>query len=105
MMEMKEHEQNIMVTLTFNDVYYPDTGKLDNRHVQDFMKRFRKSYDKLRKGFERQTTYKWKYPDIIRYFCAGEYGSDGRAHYHLVIFGLGPEWKENLWRAWSVDSK
>lgn len=101
MKEAQEHENNIMITLTYNDenvpknhIIEPQTGEyketltLDKRDVQLFMKRLRK-----------------KFGANIRYYCAGEYGSTkeyytwkgekkegtGRPHYHLILFNLKVE--------------
>jgi len=70
------------VTLTYDDEHLPDSdiypaGNLNKKHLQDFIKRFRKNYQKIH-GKRR-----------IRYFACGEYGSKSqRAHYHLIFFGL-----------------
>jgi hypothetical protein len=101
---MLDYEQNIMVTLTYNDAYLPIDELVDKETVRNFIKRFRKLYATLKSDFRKQTTIPWKYPEKIRYFAAAEYGKeDGRPHYHIILFGLGPEWKENIWKAWSVD--
>lgn len=87
MLELGYHEQSWFVTLTYDDFHLPlsesldvDTGEivssatLVKRDVQLFMKRLRKYY---------------QYDNPIRYFCAGEYGSQTyRPHYHIIIFGL-----------------
>lgn len=79
------HEQSYFVTLTYDNDHLPynidkETGEiskyptLSKRDVQLFMKRLRKDY---------------KYENKIRFFLAGEYGSQtARPHYHLIIFGL-----------------
>lgn len=86
MLELPYHRSSYFVTLTYNDAhvpesYYsdPDTGEahlsytLRKRDFQLFMKR-------LRKRFSDQK---------IRFFAAGEYGSDTlRPHYHAILFGL-----------------
>lgn len=86
MMELQYHESSYFVTLTYDDAhvpcsYYadPNTGEaftsltLSKRDFQLFMKR-------LRKKFHNQK---------IRFFMAGEYGSNTfRPHYHAIIFGL-----------------
>lgn len=93
--EAKYHENNIMITLTYNDEHLPksqgvdsktgeiiETSTLNHRDVQLFMKRLRK-----------------KHPDV-RLFGCGEYGSsneyvDGkgntrkgteRPHYHIILY-------------------
>lgn len=99
MMEAKEHEDNIMFTLTYDDKYVPkgmkineETGEvtetltLKRKDIQDFIKRLRKHYEPLK---------------IKTYYC-GEYGNSEeykdnygrlrrgteRPHYHIIVFGL-----------------
>lgn len=84
MAEASEHESNYFVTLTYDDEHIKraitkdgvitDYPTLDKRDIQLFLKRLRKSY---------------KQENKIRFFMAGEYGSQtARPHYHLIIFGL-----------------
>lgn len=87
MLELQYHEQNWFVTFTYDDEHLPlsyivdeETGEvvphatLVKRDIQLFMKRLRKNY---------------KYDNDIRYFFAGEYGSQTyRPHYHAILFGL-----------------
>ncbi len=86
MLELEYHDSSYFVTLTYDDFhvpvsYYTDpaTGEafesltLRKRDFQLFMKR-------LRRRFEN---------DSIRFFMAGEYGSETmRPHYHAIIYGL-----------------
>lgn len=70
MLEAAQHETNIFATLTYDVAHCPGGGNLNPKHLQDFIKRLRKS-----------TTNK------LRYYCCGEYGEKtGRPHYHLAIF-------------------
>lgn len=56
--------------MTYSPANLPEGGTLVKKHVQDFFKRYRKRYGK------------------IRYFYCGEYGEKGhRPHYHAIIFG------------------
>lgn len=85
MLELEYHKSSYFVTLTYDDAhvpihYYsdPETGEalpsmsLVKRDFQLFMKRLRK-----------------KFGEGIRFFAAGEYGSQTfRPHYHAIIFGL-----------------
>lgn len=72
MHEMKMHEDNCFITLTYNNQHLPDDKSLDIRHFQLFMKRLRKKFGKG-----------------IRFFHCGEYGENfGRPHYHAIIFGF-----------------
>lgn len=86
MLELQYHDSAYFVTLTYDDFhvpvsYYPDpeTGEaemcytLRKRDYQLWMKRLRKAFPN----------------DKIRFFAAGEYGSETiRPHYHAIIFGL-----------------
>lgn len=64
------------VTLTYSDdqLYYNvnNVPSVNKKHVQDFLKRFRKSI-----GISG-----------ITYFIGSEYSPAGRPHYHALLFGL-----------------
>lgn len=82
MMELPYHEQSFFVTLTYNNDNLPigDKGMptLVPDDVSDFLKRLRREQDYHRGG-------------KIRFFAAGEYGSQtARPHYHLILFGWTP---------------
>lgn len=65
-------KQNCFLTLTFNKHHLPETGSIDVRTPQLFIKRLRKNHG-----------------NGIRYFQCGEYGSkNSRPHYHMLIFGF-----------------
>jgi len=71
--EAELHENNCMVTLTYNDEHLPDDGSLRPQDVTLWLKRLRKSFPEIK----------------IRYFLAGEYGSQlSRPHYHVLLFGI-----------------
>lgn len=60
------------LTLTYDDDHLPSDRSLRVEDYQLFLKRLRKLLEPLK----------------IRYYCAGEYGSQlERPHYHLLIFG------------------
>lgn len=82
MHEATLHKQNCFLTLTYNDKYLPESGSIDVKTPQLFLKRLRK-----------------KYPDKrIRFFQCGEYGDkNSRPHYHMCIFGHDFEDK-TLWQ-------
>lgn len=85
LLEIKEHDSNYFVTLTYDDNHLPlsmgtlpDTGEmvttatLVKSDFQKFMKRLRKAAD-----------------EKIRFFACGEYGDrTARPHYHAILFGL-----------------
>lgn len=69
--EMKQHEFNCFITLTFDDHHKHAQGSLVKSDFQNFMKRLRKN-----------TKQK------IRYFHCGEYGEQlERPHHHAILFG------------------
>lgn len=86
-LEAKQYDSNecIFITLTYNDEsldYYGFVNDKGNElrvpvlrinHVQNFLKRLRKKYNKYN----------------IRFFMCGEYGSKTlRPHYHILLYGL-----------------
>lgn len=75
--ESQLHDDNCFITLTFNDEFLPKDG-LDHRWFQLFMKRLRK----LLSGAAGQAKR-------VRFFMAGEYGSQFfRPHFHACFFGF-----------------
>lgn len=76
--EMKQHEHNSFITLTFDDQHLNPQGSLVKSDFQNFMKRLRKN-----------TGAK------IRYFHCGEYGEQlSRPHHHAILFGYDFEDKK-----------
>lgn len=91
MLELNYHSSAYFVTLTYDDLHLPinhycdmetgeigSTASLVKRDLQLFMKRLRKAHCA-------------KYGDyaLLRFFAAGEYGSQThRPHYHAIIYGL-----------------
>lgn len=77
-------KNGVFVTLTYDEEHLPFEG-VDKTHLQKFMKR-------LRKGLG----------EPIKYLACGEYGSRTlRAHYHLIILGIGMEKEANIKQAWN----
>lgn len=73
LLESFSHKFSSFVTLTYSDEFIPPGGTLDERDVSLWLKRLRKAV----------------YPQKLRYYIVGEYGSEGeRPHYHAAIFGL-----------------
>lgn len=73
LLEAQLHADNAFVTLTYADENVPAKGSLEPKHLQDWLKRFRKSIE----------------PTKIRYFAVGEYGDESqRPHYHVALFGF-----------------
>lgn len=72
--ECNYHEDNLFLTLTFDDEHLPDDLSIHKKDLQDFFKRLRKDIN----------------PKKIKYYACGEYGERlGRPHYHSIIHGLG----------------
>ena len=76
--EMRLHEHNSFITLTFDDQHLNPKETLVKSDFQNFMKRLRKN-----------TGAK------IRYFHCGEYGENlSRPHHHAILFGYDFEDKK-----------
>lgn len=72
MHETSLYENNIFITLTYEERHLPANGTLVKADFQKFMKRLRKRHGRG-----------------IRYFACGEYGEHGsRPHYHAIIFNF-----------------
>ena len=73
MHEASLHDENIFITLTYDDEHIPDDHGLRKRDFQLFMKRLRERYSGR----------------TIRYYHCGEYGArTSRPHYHALLFGF-----------------
>lgn len=71
--ESRMHDDNIFLTLTYDDEHLPENDSVKVDELQKFMKRLRRLIE----------------PDKIRYYAVGEYGGTFyRPHYHLAVFGL-----------------
>lgn len=83
--ENSEWKESSFVTLTYAPEHEPEGGNLLKEHLQRFLKRVRFQLGERR----------------IKYFACGEYGETfQRAHYHLIIFGLGSQEKDLLEQCW-----
>lgn len=72
MHEASMHEDNVFVTLTYDDEHLPYRGCLQKQDFQKFMKRLRK-----------------KFRGRISFYHCGEYGDENwRPHYHAILFGV-----------------
>jgi hypothetical protein len=73
MHEASLHVDNSFITLTYDDAHLPESGSLQYRDFQLFMKLLRKRVDVP-----------------VRFYMCGEYGEKfGRPHYHSILFGYG----------------
>lgn len=83
LLEASHYENNIMITLTYNDVY--NSGNLEPKHLRDFIKRVRASL------YEIDPETGEKEYDKIKFLACGEYGKKhDRPHYHILFFGWKP---------------
>lgn len=89
--ESKLHSKSCFVTLTYDDEHIgrlqlSPTGiySLCKKELQDFHKRLRKNLIQR-----------------IRFYGVGEYGgTTKRPHFHDIIFGLSPDDRQEIERAW-----
>lgn len=82
--ESDYHENNLFLTLTYNDDNLPDDLSLNIAEFQAFMKRLRK-----------RLNYR------IKYYACGEYGEKyNRPHYHAIIFGMSLKEKPLIEESW-----
>jgi len=83
--EASLYDDNMFITLTYNEQNIDKNKSLDKKAFPKFMKRFRKKYSGT-KGIKNE---KGKLEFPIRYFHCGEYGSDfDRPHHHACIFNF-----------------
>ena len=87
LLETLKHDSNSFATLTYADDFVPLNGSLNPRHVQLWLKRFRKEIS----------------PVSLRFFLVGEYGDvSQRPHYHAALFGVGPELQDLVAKTWQM---
>jgi len=85
--EMGYHQKSVFATYTYDEDHLPADGQLKKDEFRGMMKRLRKQKEKDRVR--------------IKYYVCGEYGEQNkRPHYHAIMFGVGPEDKDILEKAW-----
>ena len=99
MHEAQLWENTCFLTLTYDPIFLPEGGSLVKKDLQDFMKRFRRSYSGKEKLLYTDSSKQMCSDFPIRYFGCGEYGDNlERPHYHLIIFNFDFQdklfWKE-----------
>lgn len=73
--ESSMYDQNIFLTMTYDDEHLPYAETLVRKHVTDFFKRLKSRYPS----------------ETIRQLYCGEYGGETRRpHYHALIFNFEP---------------
>jgi len=92
MHEASQWENNVFVTLTYDDEHLPEDQGLDVSEFQRFMKRLRKA----RTG------------EKVRFFHCGEYGDQtNRPHYHALLFNVDfPDrkpWRSDTFRSAELE--
>lgn len=85
-MESMCHEWNSFCTFTYSNWFIYRDWQLHQEDMQRYFKR-------LRKRFEGKIK--------IKYYYSGEYGGDGRPHYHVALFGLGFPHAKEIKEAWN----
>lgn len=81
--EAQMHEDNMFLTITYNEDHLPQNGTLVKKDMQNFFNYLGKFL--RRKGL----------PSKFRYLYCGEYGDKNqRPHYHAIIFGIDMPDKE-----------
>lgn len=81
--ESRCHDDNIWITLTYNDSNLPENSSLKKRDLQLFFKKLR------------------RYKNKFRYFASGEYGENyKRPHYHCILFGISLSDMQLIEKVW-----
>ncbi|WNK13862.1 MAG: replication initiator protein [Microvirus sp.] len=85
-LETHEHRHAAFVTLTYAPEHLPKDQCVHKKHLQNFIKRLRKTLE----------------PRRLRYFAVGEYGSKTmRPHYHCILYGVSPTESDVLQTCWT----
>lgn len=90
MLEASCYDENIFLTLTYDDDHLPNPPDVLPRDIQLFVKRLRDHV----------------YPNKLRFFAVGEYGDNTwRPHYHLAIFNYSITDETPIIKAWTEKNK
>lgn len=90
--ELKLHQKAVFVTLTYDEEHIKKLRKGSNG-LYSLNKRDAQLFYKSLRDFIK--------PEKIRHYTVGEYGEHTkRSHFHSIIFGLGPEDRPIIEKAW-----
>ena len=89
--EASLYEHNCFLTLTYDAKGLPPDAHLVPRHLQLFIKKLRQERTRQ---IRRERRKRLPLPRVLlshprkrlRYIACGEYGNEGRPHYHLLLF-------------------
>lgn len=87
----QKNQGSSFITLTFDDDNLPKNGSLDINTGKKFIKRLREHLSRC-DDFPKKEVLNFGHSSFVpdfKYYLCGEYGdSDGRPHYHAIIFGV-----------------
>lgn len=86
LLELQYHDSAYFCTFTYDDIHVPIGYSVDRQTGEaiECMTLRKRDFQLLMKRIRKRFSY-----DSIRFFAAGEYGSDTfRPHYHSILFGL-----------------
>lgn len=101
--EMDYHEENVFLTLTYDQEHTPQNKSLEREEYIKFLKRLRKRMDKDGRKIKHFSCGDYGEPATLKQRGPFHYWTEGeRPHYHSIIFGLGltPEDKKAVMAAW-----
>ncbi len=81
------------LTLTYNDVWLPWTGKLVKSHMRDWKMRVKSAHEK-----KYGAGGPYGVPGGVKVFYCGEYGTEfGRPHYHALVWNCDEDLARSKW--------
>lgn len=88
--EAKKFENNLFLTLTYDDDNLPAGGHLVPRDLTLFLKRLRQHRERdIRRHRQGDRELNTDPENTLRYFACGEYGeTTARPHYHAILFNV-----------------
>lgn len=90
--EASLHENNIFLTLTYDDDTLPFRGSLYRPHIVKFIDSLRAKINRDHKRYQKANGLKLTPCPKIKYVYGAEYGTNSfRPHFHICIFGYRPD--------------